>query len=197
MSEREKLVQHLLKETDAYFHMCVDFYLSGKTKKEFQQKEEQFWAEFRYDSELLKLLRAIYEQESFRTFKNTILNVSSSVVVQHILDSRTSYKLLAEVCPYIDLALLKGFLQSHSLSCDNKKIRFTFLFKVLEPILLYPASDRTTSNVKIMQAKKWFLQYTTHSSDSKPNIMDCLCEGIPSDGSVDDEWLIYEIHRCL
>lgn len=196
MSEREKLEQRLLKEKDAYFHMCIHSYLDATTKADFSAKEENFWAEFN-DPEILSLIEDIYYKESFRTFRSTMLSISSSVVVQLVMNPKTSYKMLSEICPYIDLALLKGFLQCHSLDdCTNEKIRFTFLFKVLEPIFLYPVSDRTTSRVKIMQAKKWFLQYTTCSSDSKPNIMDCLCGEIPADG-IDDEWMIEEIRRCL
>lgn len=193
MSELDILRRLLLKTPGSHFHFCVERYL--KNVRHAQFRAELFIGEFESTPKIAELLRAFYFDSSYSVFKKSLIQLSDEVVKSKLINSQTSYKDLADLSGFVSLNYVKGllsFFDADDLQ-GSKKARFTFLFKLLEPIFLMPRSSISISKGDFARVKSQFLGYTCHPSENILRYLDgeLLCI------EIDDCWLIREIRKSL
>ncbi len=199
-SELTRLKRLLLKSTGAHFHFCVEYYLKNAKKSDF--KSEIFFGEFRETHpEISVLLKDLYLNCNYSTFKKCILNLSDEVIRIKLSDSHTSYKDLADLSYFVSRSYLKSllsFFDADDLD-GSKKARFVYLFKTLEPIFLFPLSSANLSSQNLQRAKTCFVGYTCNPSNVILSYLDLASCNLPDfvHEDFEDMWLIREIRKSL
>lgn len=198
-SELADLKRILLKAPGAHFHFCVERYLKGVKKSDF--KKEMFFGEFESDSDIPVLLSRFFSKSNYSVFKSSLLNLSTDVIHTKLMDPKTSYKDLADLSWFVSKKYLQDslrFFDADDLS-GSKKARFVFLFKVLEPIFLFPLSSANLTSQALRRAKENFVGYTRKPSATVLRYLDTAAIDLTclTNDEFDDMWLIREIRKSL
>jgi len=178
----------------------VEYYLKKVKKSDF--KSEIFFGEFKETHpEISVLLKDLYSNCNYSTFKKSILNLSDKVIRIKLSDSRTSYTDLADLSYFVSRSYLKGllsFFDADDLD-GSKKARFVYLFKTLEPIFLFPLSSANLSSQNLRRAKTCFVGYTCNPSNAILRYLDLASCNLSDFAHEDfeDTWLIREIRKSL
>lgn len=198
-NELVDLKRILLKTPGAHFHYCVERYLKGVSKSDF--KKDMFFGEFEPDSDIPVFLNRFFSKSNYSVFKSSLLNLSTDVIHIKLMSPRTSYKDLSELSWFVSKKYLQDllrFFDADDLS-GSKKARFVFLFKILEPIFLFPLSSVSLTPHTLQRAKATFIGYTCKPSaailkylDNATIDLQCLASN-----EFDDTWLIREIRKSL
>lgn len=108
----------------------VSIHLEKRQSRDFQRRE--FFDDFDDQPELQETLIKMFKGMKFEDFKKCLISIKDNALEAWIHDPKTDYTLLAECSEFVKKTYLKNKIVKKENSDENKRVRFAYLYRMLE-----------------------------------------------------------------